>query len=121
MDPAGRKQFISSYTKVLTTAWTNEQYASRLQSEPKVVLAEAGLEVPESATLQILTESGGDPNIDQAVDLWEEGSTSGTYKLYVPPEPQYETGELDEADLEAVVGGGTSACCCCSSPCCCCT
>lgn len=121
VNPAERKQFVSSYTKLLTTAWTNDDFIERLRSDPKSVLGEFNLEVPAGASVDIRSESEGEPNLDRAVSIWEEGQSSGVFRLYVPNEPQYESSELSESDLEAVVGGGTSACCCCSSPCCCCT
>ena len=123
MDQAQRQQFVSSYTKVLTTAWTDETFLGRLRSDPKSVLGEFSLGVPASATVNILTEAGGEPNLDQAVAIWEEGQSSGVYRLCVPPEPPQAAEELSgrlDADGK-LIAADTSACCCCSSPCCCCT
>ena len=123
MDQAQRQQFVRSYTGVLTTAWTDENFVQRLRSNPKAVLSEFNLEVPASATVDIQTEAGGEPNLDQAVAIWEEGQSSHVYRLYVAPEPPQAAEELSgklDADGKFRVAD-TSACCCCTSPCCCCT
>jgi hypothetical protein len=118
MDSAARSEFVASYTKLLTNAWSDEDFATRLKSDPKSVLGEVGLEVPDTATVAIRSE-GGEGTLDDQVAIWEEGETTGTYVLYVPDVPKVETTELSEAEL-AGVAGGTDYCCCCS-PCCTCT
>jgi hypothetical protein len=120
MEPRERAAFVSAYTKILTAAWSNEAFAARLTSEPASVLAENGLAVPAGATVNIVREIGGEPDLETQVQLWEAGKSSGTYELRVPNTPQIDTRELSEADLEAVSGGDNTYCCCCS-PCCCCT
>jgi hypothetical protein len=115
-----RQEFVKGYTKVLTSAWSDEDYAARLQADPAAVVAEAGLEVPEGATVEIVASTGGEGDLDDQVKIWEEGLESGgPLKLYVPDVPQVEPGELSDAELEGVAGG-TDYCCCCS-PCCTCT
>jgi hypothetical protein len=124
MDAEQRQQFVRSYTKVLATAWTDEGFIGRLRSDPKAVLGEFGLDTPAGATVDIRTDSEGEPNLDQAVTIWEEGASSHVYRLYVPPEPPGTLrGGLTENQLENMSGGSVadSCCCCCSSPCCCCT
>ena len=119
MDPAARSQFVGNYTKLLTHAWSDEDFAGRLRSEPKQVLDEVGFTVPSSASVEIL-DSQGEGSLDKQVALWEQGIASGEIKLYVPKVPQVETAELSESELEGVAGGDTTYCCCCS-PCCTCT
>jgi len=121
MEAAERKKFVANYTKLLTAAWTEDGLVSRLKSDPKAVLAEFDLAVPGDATVEIKTQADGDGNLDHAVQIWEEGATSGVYKLYVTEEPQYDAGELSESDLESVVGGASVSACCCCCPCCSCT
>jgi hypothetical protein len=119
MEPRERATFVSAYTKVLTSAWSNESYAASLASDPATALAEKGLEVPAGASVTIIRETAGDPDLEAQVRMWENGAATGHYQLLVPVTPQIETRELSEADLEAVSGGNTYCCCC--SPCCSCT
>jgi hypothetical protein len=118
MEPRERAAFVSAYTKILTAAWSDEAYATRLTSRPSAALAEHGLAVPAEATVNIIREIGGEPDLEAQVRMWENGKTTGQYDLLVPNTPQIETRELSEADLEAVSGGDTYCCCC--SPCCSC-
>jgi len=120
MEPRERAAFVSAYTKILTAAWSNEDFAAKLNSQPTSALVEHGLTIPAGATVNIVREIGGEPDLETQVRLWEAGKASGRYELRVPSTPQIDTRELSEADLEAVSGGGNTYCCCCS-PCCCCT
>ena len=120
MDATARAQFVRSYTKLLTGAWSDEAFASRLQANPGDVLAESGFDLPAGADVEIVRSTGGAGDLDEQVKLWEAGNTSGHYVLYVPEVPQIETAELDESELDAVAGGDDTYCCCCS-PCCTCT
>jgi hypothetical protein len=119
MEPRERAAFVSAYTKILTAAWSNEAYATRLTAQPLAALAEHGLTVPAGSAVNIIREVGGEPDLEAQVRMWETGSTTGKYDLLVPSTPQIETRELSEADLEAVSGGDNYCCCC--SPCCSCT
>ncbi|MEW1863433.1 hypothetical protein OG896_22260 [Streptomyces sp. NBC_00669] len=119
MEPRERSAFVSAYTKVLTVAWSDEDYVNRLEANPRTALAEQGLELPADATVRIVRDIGGDPDLEAQVDLWGAGKVTGVYELRVPTSPQIEDRELSEADLEAVAGGDSYCCCC--SPCCTCT
>lgn len=119
MEPRERAAFVSAYTKVLTSAWSSDRYAAWLSSAPSAALAEKGLEVPAGATVTIIRETVGDPDLETQIRMWENGKTSGQYLLLVPSTPQIETRELSESDLEAVSGGDNYCCSC--SPCCSCT
>ncbi len=115
-----RSTFVKSYTKILTNAWSDEGFAAQLSENPTAVLAEYGLDVPAGSSVEIVSSTAGEGNLEDQVAIWEEGETTGNYKLYVPEVPQVEAGELSEADLDAVSGAGDTYCCCCS-PCCTCT
>ena len=119
MEPRERAAFVSAYTKILTAAWSNEAYAGSLISDPTTALVEHGLEIPAGATVRIIREVAGEPDLEAQVRMWENAKASGKYELLVPNTPQIDTRELSEADLDAV-SGGDSYCCCCS-PCCSCT
>jgi hypothetical protein len=115
-----RSTFVKSYTKILTNAWSDDTFKQRLHDDPKSVLGEYGLDVPASATVNIVSSTAGEGNLDDQVSIWEQGENTGTYTLYVPDVPQVEAGELSEAELDTVSGAGDTYCCCCS-PCCTCT
>jgi hypothetical protein len=115
-----RSTFVKGYTKILTNAWSDEGFKERLNGDPKSVLGEFGLSVPATATVEIVSNKAGEGSLDDQVEIWEKGESSGTYTLYVPEVPQVEEGELSESELDAVSGAGDEYCCCCS-PCCTCT
>ena len=118
MDTAERAQFVRGYTKVLTSAWSDEDFMKRLKSDPKNTLAEYGLDAKD-ATVNIVTEVKGEGSLDEQVELWDAGQKSGTIQLFVPEVPQVDTEELSDEQLDSVSGGDTYCCCC--SPCCTCT
>jgi hypothetical protein len=120
METRERTAFVSSYTKILTRAWSDPEFAERLEASPSSAIADAGLSVPSGGKVVIVRSLGGEPDLDAQVKLWEQGKRSGEYRLHVPNAPQVETKELSEADLAAVSGGDVTACCCCC-PCCTCT
>jgi hypothetical protein len=117
-----RAEFVNTYTRVLITAWSSEDFSNRLAQDPKAALAEAGLAIPADASVEIVrtvTEGSSEATLDSQVQLWETGLATGRYVLYVPETPQIDMAELSEGDLDAVAAGLTIACCC--TPCCCCT
>ena len=87
MDRATRKALLG---KVIARSWDDEGYKARLLSNPRAVLAEAGLDVPSGIEITVSEQQ------------------PGTLHLTLPPRPEGE-GALDEAALEAVAGG-TCAC-----------
>lgn len=123
MEARDRTAFVRSYTKVLTAAWSDDEYAARLEADARGALAEQGLETPEGTTVRIVRNVGGEPDLEAQVALWESGAATGEYELRVPGSPQMGMRELSEADLQSIARGAqldTTYCCCCS-PCCCCT
>jgi len=118
MDPRAKAAFISGYTKILTQAWSSDEFAARLVGDPVTVLAENGLEVPAGARVEIVRSRDAEPDLEAQIALWADGAATGRYVLYVPDTPVIETRELSENDLDAVAGGGDTCCCCC--PCCSC-
>ncbi|GAA1716281.1 hypothetical protein [Propioniferax innocua] len=128
LNEAEKNDFIDKYTKVLVGSWSDEEFKSRLENEPRAVLAEVGLEIPADADLKIIAtdpQSGEkDENgnhvghLDRQIALWEVGLSTGLYQLFIPETPMVNMEDLDLEQLEAVAAGGDIYCCCC--PCCCC-
>jgi hypothetical protein len=119
-----RAEFVNTYTRVLITAWSSEDFSNRLAESPKIALAEVGLSVPAEADVEIIrTVTNGSPEatLDSQVSLWETGIATGHYELYVPDAPQIEMAELSEGDLDAVAAGLSVTVACCCTPCCSCT
>ena len=113
--------FLASYTKVLVGAWTDDDYARRLDTDPAEALREHGIEVPAGGKLVVtrtIPEDAGAPDEDAAIAKWESGHQSGIYVLSVPATPQVDFAELSEADLMAVSGGLSVSCCSCPCSCC---
>ena len=118
---ADRQQFVSAYTKVLTQAWSDPSYEEQLESNPKQALQDAGLDTGD-ASVQVVSSTEGSGDLDQQVQLFEQGLESGTIKLYVPKSPPVDAEELRDVDLEATAqSGDTTSYCCCCCPCCTCT
>jgi Protein of unknown function (DUF2477) len=123
MNPQERAEFVNGYTRVLITAWSSEEFASRLDSDPNSALRECGIELPAGATVELIRtipEGEHDGSLDVQIEAWERGLQTGHYHLHVPDTPQVNTSELTEGDLDSIAAGDVYACCCCC-PCCCCT
>jgi len=122
MELTEQEEFVTAYTKVLVSAWTDQEYAGRLESDPAQALAEHGLTVPEGAEVvvtRVIPEDSSGGGVEVAVGKWEAGKISGTFVLSVPATPQVDLSELSEDDLLSISGGLSISHCCCT-PCCCC-
>ena len=121
LNPRERTEFVNAYTRVLITAWSSEEFSAKLDDNPRLALAEAGLELPANAQVTLVRnvpETEHDSNLDVQVALWERGLESGIFEFHVPATPQIEMAELSEGDLDSIAAGDVNCCCC---PCCCCT
>ena len=118
--------FVDVYTRVLVSAWSSDEYAERLQSDPRAALAEAGLSLPEGSTVEVVTNIGQDVlasdseggSLDKQIGLYEEGLRTGHFEFHIPATPQIDTSEMDLEELADIAAGDINWCCCC--PCCCC-
>ena len=119
-----KNEFVDAYTKALLASWSSDEYAARLESDPRAALAEVGLDLPADATIVVTrgaaeASSDGDAQgrLDNQVALYEAGLESGRFEFHMPSTPQIDTSELDVDELAGIAGGGIYCCCC---PCCCC-
>jgi hypothetical protein len=122
MEQQEQDEFVTAYTKVLVAAWTDAEFAARLDSDPTEALAEHGLTAPAGSQVLVtraIPEENSGGGIEVAVGKWEAGKVSGTYVISVPATPQVDLGELSEDDLLSISGGLSISQCCCT-PCCCC-
>ncbi|MEJ2116725.1 MAG: NHLP leader peptide family RiPP precursor [Alphaproteobacteria bacterium] len=83
----------ASFAKVIAKSWNDPAFKERLMSDPKAVLAESGVSVPE----------GVDVNVYE--------STKQKWALVIPPAPA--SGELSDEALGGAAGGINVYCCCC--------
>lgn len=116
-----RADFVDAYTRLLITTWSSEEFAARLDTDMAGALAEVGLIVPASATVERIREipevqrEGG---LDVQVEAWERGLETNHFFLHIPDTPQVDISELTEGDLEGIAASTYVCCCCC--PCCSC-
>jgi hypothetical protein len=125
-----KSAFVQNYSRVMAMSWADDEYKDRLLQEPRQVLAEAGIAVPQNAQVNVITvasEEHGKGKIEDQIIMWEKGELTGTFDLLVPLKPVGWTPEnvaLTDEQLAAVAGGAEamiSISCCCCTPCCCCT
>jgi hypothetical protein len=121
LSPQDRTVFVNAYTRILINAWSSEEFAGRLDSDPKAALRENGLAIPADAEVVLVRQfPEGQPegDLDVQIALWERGLESKVYELHIPETPQVDTAELTEGDLDSIAAGEITiyACCC---PCSC--
>src|ERR1700736_3409212 len=49
LSPQDRTAFVNAFTRVLINAWSSEEFAGRLDSDPRTALRESGLDIPADA------------------------------------------------------------------------
>ncbi|MET9588143.1 hypothetical protein ABZY10_34705 [Streptomyces sp. NPDC006539] len=111
-----KPNFIVGYTRILTRAWSSEDFCKRLESDPQSVLSENGLETPENAFIEVVRSRDAEPDLNLQISMWRHGDATGKYILYVPYLPQMDMPDLNDEDLGDLAGGAAGCCC---SPCCC--
>ncbi|MCB0086459.1 MAG: NHLP leader peptide family RiPP precursor [Caldilineaceae bacterium] len=75
----------AAYQSIIARAWSDPEYKERLLRDPKTVLAEAGMQVPEHLNVQV------------------HANTDNTLNLVLPNSPAGEA--ISEEELEQVAGG----------------
>ncbi len=80
--------------KIVARTWSDEEYKSRVLSEPRQVLAEEGFVIPEDVDITV-----------------SDGGTS-TVHLVVTPMPEGVDTQIDDESLESMSGGIVCCCCC---------
>jgi hypothetical protein len=114
-----RQAFIQGYANMVARTWMDDTYRQLVVSSPADTLAQAGMPTIAGAVIRVIQHQiTGSGKIEDQVDAWIAGNTSGLYDLFLPIKPdQFDvTPGGGAAGGDACAGGG---CCCC--PCCCCT
>jgi hypothetical protein len=72
---------------VVAQAWTDDDFKVRLLADPKAVLTENGISLPDDLELRVVE------------------NTDSLFYVALPPPPE---GDLSEEDLATVAGGGST-------------
>lgn len=118
MPPRDRAIFIAAYSRLVAEVWADPEVERQLDENPRDLLIQHGLPVSDGVRIDLVREStDADPDIEVQVRAWQEAAERGVLTLFVPRIEPISAGELDEDELDRVVGGidATCACCC---PCC---
>lgn len=103
--------FIVGYTRILTQAWSSEDFCERLASHPRQVLADNGLEIPRNTVVRIVRSSDAEPDLQAQIEMWQQGAVTGKYILHVPYLPQMDVSDLSDEELGDLAGGAAGCCC----------
>jgi hypothetical protein len=79
---------MKEFAQVMSRAWSDEAYKQRLLTDPKAVLAEAGLPVPPNVNLQV-----------------HESTPTQVHIVLPPPPPGQAGAKLSDEELDQVAGG----------------
>ena len=85
LSPQDRTAFVNAYTRILINAWSSEEFAGRLDSDPKAVLRESGLDIPAEAEVVLVRQfPEGQPEGDLDVADRAVGARPREQGLRVP-------------------------------------
>lgn len=118
MQPSARAIFVSSYSRLVADVWGDPVAERRLVEDPRALLSDHGLVVPAQVTINIVRDASDEPDLESQVRAWETMMDSWALSLVIPSSEPLGTSELDEDELDIVVGGLAASCSCCC-PCCC--
>ncbi len=119
MTPRDRAVFVAAYTNLVADVWSNPVSERQLTDDPAALLARHGMPVPAGTRVAVVREVGdAEPDLNVQVDYWQRSLTSGELTLVVPTLAPLPDAELDDSELDSVVGGIDTSCACCC-PCCC--
>ncbi|GAA1762891.1 hypothetical protein [Luedemannella helvata] len=119
MSPGDRAVFIAAYGRLVVEVWSDPSREALLDSDPRQLLTEYGIDVPDGVAVTVRRDAGGvEPDLEAQVAAWRDAPILGELVLFVPALEVEGEVEIDEYELENVVAGlepGTACCC----PCCC--
>jgi len=113
-----RAAFVAAYSRLVAEVWADAAAERALAENPRALLAEYGLTVPEQVQITVVRDAtDAQPDLETQVTAWREAEGVGTFTLYVPATGPIGEAELEEDELDRVVGGLDASCACCC-PCC---
>jgi hypothetical protein len=113
-----RALFIAAYSRLVAEVWAEPEREASLMADPRALLSEYGLVLPDGVRVEVVRESGHAPDIQAQVQAWQDAPHTGVLALFVPPLDAIDEAPLDEDELDNVVAGLDTTCACCC-PCCC--
>jgi len=108
------------WSKITAHAWEDPSFKQQLLSNPKPVLKDSGLEIPDNFTVRIVEQGTSEGDEVGHYQLSEESRGQYSLVMRLPNKPAEGEGELSEAQLESVAGGWSFYTCCSCCPCCSC-
>jgi hypothetical protein len=118
MGPSDRAVFIAAYSRLVAEVWADPAAERALADDPRALLAQHGLALPESVEITVERDvAGAEPDLDAQVVAWRDAAERGVFTLFVPATDPVDRNELSESELDGVVGGLDASCACCC-PCC---
>ena len=113
-----RAAFVAAYSRLVAEVWADPAAERALAENPRALLAEYGLTVPEPVRIVVVRDAtDASPDLETQVVAWRDAGTLGAFTLYVPATGALGETELEEDELDRVVGGLDASCACCC-PCC---
>jgi hypothetical protein len=111
--------FVAAYGRLVANVWADPDQELQLEQDPRGLMAQHGLNLPESVTISVVRDTrDAEPDLDALVRAWETATETGSFDLVVPSVEAGDDGELAEHELDSIVAGMNSSCACCC-PCCC--
>jgi hypothetical protein len=119
MDSAERGTFIAAFSRLVADVWSDPAVELRLAQEPRALVADYGIAVPEGVELRVVRDTEhSEPDLQAQVRAWRDCAETGVFPLYVPSMDALDDAPLSEDELDDVVAGLDASCACCC-PCCC--
>jgi hypothetical protein len=113
-----RAAFVAAYSRLVAEVWADAAAERTLAENPRALLAEYGLTVPDQVLITVVRDAtDAQPDLETQVLAWRDADRLGTFTLYVPSTGPIGETELEEDELDRVVGGLDASCACCC-PCC---
>jgi len=113
-----RAAFVAAYSRLVAEVWADAAAERALTENPRALLAEFGLTVSDQVRITVVRDAtDAHPDLETQVTAWADADRLGTFTLYVPATGPIGEAELEEDELDRVVGGLDASCACCC-PCC---
>ncbi|WP_432842732.1 hypothetical protein [Dactylosporangium sp. CA-092794] len=119
MDSVERGTFVAAFGRLVADVWSDPAVETRLAQEPRALVADYGLRVPEEVDLRVVRDTAAaEPDLEAQVRAWRDCHETGVLHLYIPAMDAIDDAPLSEDELDDVVAGLDASCACCC-PCCC--
>jgi hypothetical protein len=119
MSSGARARFVAAYSKLIADVWSDPASEAQLLAAPAAFLKAYDIVGADNCAIKVVRNPHGSaPDLNIQIEAWEASFETGTLVLYVPELDPLDDVELEENELDDLVGGISSTCACCC-PCCC--